>query len=174
MRIAAIGTAALLTAMAAWPAGAVDDDPVAVVRALMRLQQSLIATNGADGEGPWSATSLDHFYTPELKAAYLAVMERSKQLGEPLLNGDPIVGRQEYCALRNLEVEMQAGAGNQVGVTAAFQSQWCFPAAGPAVAEAETVVAFVLTYVRGRWLIDDFVQEGQGSFRELLANLLRE
>ncbi len=173
MRVTAM-VAVLLAAVAASPVQAAGEDPVALVRELMRMQQTMIATNGADGEGPWSPTSLDYFYTPELKAAYLAVMERSQARNEPLLNGDPIVGRQEYCTLRNLEVEMQAGAGNQVGVTAAFQSQWCFPEAGPAIAGAETVVAFVLTYDRGRWRIDDFVQEGQGSFRELLASLMRE
>ncbi len=174
-RVTAMLAAAWIVLLPAGMAGAAEGDPVALVKEVMRLELWTIATGRPpDADSPFGDAALDRFYTPELKAAYLAVMERSRLLNEPLLDGDPITGRQEYCPLRDLEVEMADGIDNRVGVTVAFRSQWCFPEAGPAVADELTVLAFVLVRGVDGWRIDDFVDERQGSFRDLLADLMKQ
>lgn len=170
--ILAAGLAAFLPAGSAFAA---NDDPVAVVKEVMRLELWTIATGLPPGDDdPFSEASLGRFYTPALREAYGAVMARSARLNEPLLDGDPITGRQEYCPLKDVAVEMADGIDNKVGVTAVFRSQWCFPEAGPGVANELTELAFILVHGDDGWRIDDFVDARQGSFRDLLADLMKE
>ncbi len=161
--------------MAGFAPAAAEDDPVALVKDLLRLEMWMISASDPGEDQPFSDSALVRFYTPALTGAYLAVMERQRVRNEPMLNGDPITGRQEYCPLRDIAVGLAAPpTADAATVIASFRSQWCYPEAGEAVAGEVTDLAFVLVQVDGGWRIDDFVDSRQGSLRELLATLMRE
>ena len=148
----------------------VGSDPVSLVKALIREEVALI--EGAGLGDPFGKEAVDRLYTTDLAAAYAAVMDRQARLNEPLLDGDPITGHQEYCPLRGVAIELTARGDEAAVVTARFMSQWCYPEAGPAVAGEVTEVIFDLVRVGGEWRIDDFANSHYGSFRALLTQLM--
>lgn len=148
------------------------NDPVVLAKALMLAETAYIETNGV--VGPFDEEVLERAYTADFIAAYLAVLDAEEARNEPLLDGDPITGRQEYCQLRNLEIEAVAVEPMSAEVAARFQSQWCFDEVSAEVQEAVTEIVFHMVLVDGVWLVADFDHGDYGSFRRLLGELLTQ
>ncbi len=148
----------------------VGTEPIELVKQLMREEVAMILEPGT--VDPFGEEELLVFYTRELALAYVDVMERAAALNQPLLDGDPITGHQEYCPLRNLTAEETARDVAAAEITVTFQSQWCFADAPAEIRDEVTTIAFYLVPDSGEWRIFDFAHSAYGSFREHLAFLM--
>jgi len=148
----------------------VGDSPVTLVKELMRQEIEYV---GETGRGdPLAGEALNRLFTDDLREAFQNVIDLGAALGEPLIDGDPITGRQEYCStLRGVTVDGNFETQTTADVTATFQSQWCFPDAGEAAGEV-TEIVFHLVKRNGEWRIQDFDHSLYGSFREHLGYLM--
>jgi hypothetical protein len=149
----------------------VGDTPVTLVKELMRQE---IVYLGQTGEGdPLAGDALDRLFTEDLRQAYQGVLDLQQALGEPLIDGDLITGRQEYCpTLQGVTVDGDFETQTTADVTATFMSQWCFPEAGPEVAGEVTEIVFHLVKVYDEWRVEDFDHSLYGSFRDWLGMLM--
>lgn len=147
------------------------DDPVALVRELMRLELWAIASTDPGEDIPFSEASLARFFTPEFAAAYNAVMDRQERIHEPLIDGDLILNSQEYCPIVDVAVQRIGAAPNDALVQVHFRSQWCWPDIPREIADRVDMVEFVLVRGADGWRIDDF--GSGGSARRLFVELLR-
>ncbi len=149
----------------------VGDSPVTLVKELMRQEIEYLAQTGRGD--PLAGEALDRLFTEDMREAYQGVVDLQVALGEPLIDGDPITGRQEYCTtLRGVTVEGDFETQTTAGVTARFMSQWCYPAAGPEVAGEVTEIVFSLVKRNDEWRIEDFDHSLYGSFRDWLGLLM--
>ena len=148
----------------------VGTEPIEVVKQLMREEVAMILEPGT--VDPFGEEELLVFYTRDLAQAYVDVMERQAALNQPLLDGDPITGHQEYCPLRNITAEETARDAATAEITVTFQSQWCFADAPAEIRDEVTTIAFYLVPDSGEWRIFDFAHSAYGSFREHLAFLM--
>ncbi|MCW5714192.1 MAG: hypothetical protein KIT43_06760 [Bauldia sp.] len=149
----------------------VGDSPVTLVKELMRQEIEYL---GQTGRGdPLAGEALNRLFTDDLREAFQDVIDLQVALGEPLIDGDPITGRQEYCpTLQGVTVDGDFETQTTAGVTATFQSQWCFPEAGPEIAGEVTEIVFHLVKRNGEWRVADFDHSLYGSFREHLQYLM--
>ena len=159
--------------VAALPAAAIAqaaDDPVEVVRELMRLELWSISAADVGEDHPFSEASLARFFTPEFAAAYEAVMDRQVRLNEPLIDGDLILNSQEYCPIIEVAVGKLGAGANDAVVQVHFRSQWCWAGVAPEVTERVDLMQFRLVRGADGWKIDDF--DSGGSVRQLFAELV--
>ncbi|MGV8840426.1 MAG: hypothetical protein ACWA6X_08995 [Bauldia sp.] len=147
------------------------DTPVTLVKELMRQEIEYL---GQTGRGdPLAGEALARLYTDDLRDAYQTVVDLQAALGMPLIDGDPITGRQDYCpALQGVVVDGDFETQTTADVTARFMSQWCFADAGPAIAGEVTEIVFHLVKRNGEWRIADFDHSLYGSFRAWLGSLM--
>lgn len=149
----------------------VGDTPVTLVKELMRQEIDYLAQTG-QGDA-LAGDALDRLFTEDLRQAFQGVIDLQEALGEPLIDGDPITGHQEYCpTLRGVTVDGDFETQTTAEVTARFLSQWCFPEAGPEVAGEVTEIVFRLVKVYDEWRIADFDHSLYGSFRDWLGLLM--
>ena len=148
----------------------VGTEPIELVKQLMREEVAMILEPGT--VDPFGEEELIRFYTHDLALAYATVMERQVAINQPLLDGDPITGHQEYCPLRNITAAETARDVAAAEITVTFQSQWCFAEAPAEIRDEVTTIAFYLVPDSGEWRIFDFAHSAYGSFREHLAFLM--
>ncbi|MCW5696792.1 MAG: hypothetical protein KIS96_08675 [Bauldia sp.] len=114
-------------------------------------------------------------YAPDLVAAYEAVMTRQEELNEPILEGNLITGRQEYCPLGDLVIDApDMPTEGEAAIHVSFASQWCFTEAPEAIRNEVTELTFRLVEVEEGWLIVDIDHSLYGSLAAYLADLAAE
>lgn len=142
--------------------------PIDFVKELMRYEVEFIEMSGQSG--PFTDEALAVLFSEDFADAYNDVLDLAEARDEPLLDGDPITGRQEYCPLRGIHVEAGVITQTTATVTARFMSQTCFDIE-PAFANEVTEIVFHFVREDGEWAIDDFDHSLYGSFRGLLNEL---
>lgn len=116
-------------------------DPAAVVRSLYDRYM----TEGAqfpplEDQAPWSNAT---------RALLLAMMQRSQQINEPILDFDPIIAAQDY-QLSNLNVVTEAVVeGSHASARATFDNSG-----------TRTEVVYDLVWEDDRWKVDNIRGEG--------------
>lgn len=143
--------------------------PIEVVKEVLRLEIAYVAMDfSAD---PFSEEALERLYSEDFADAYNEIMRLMEERNEPLLDGDPITGHQEYCALSGLTADEGVVTQTTATVTVSFGSQWCLEGAPPEVIGEVTTIVFHLSREDDRWVIDDFEHSLYGSFRAVLMEL---
>ncbi len=155
-------------------AAAQADEPVDTVRTLMQLETWAITAVDPGADRPFSDYSLGTYFTDAFADAFAAVRAKEQELDLPLIDGDVIIGSQEYCPLRDVFIAPGEVAEGRAEVRVTFQAQWCYPEAGDAVSGHTTEVTFHLVEVDARWLVDDFAVDTDESFRSVMESLLDE
>jgi hypothetical protein len=111
-------------------------------------------------------------YYPDLVAAYDAVMTLQEERNEPILDGNLITGRQEYCPLEDVVVDApEVPTEGEASVHVSFNTQWCFADAPDEIRNEVTEITFRLIEVEEGWLITDLDHSLYGSLMAHLADL---
>jgi hypothetical protein len=123
------------------PDGAAATDPAAIIRPVYdRYMTPDAQFPDLLDQAPW---------TNSLRAVLEAMMARSQQINEPILDFDPIIGAQDY-QLSNLNVANEAiSEGSHAVVRASFDNSG-----------ARTEIVYDLIWEDDRWKVDNIRGDG--------------
>jgi hypothetical protein len=142
-------------ALAASSAGAAADDPSTPVREAYRVERESLGQHWTSGrKPPWRAPHRDKLFSKrfaELWATDERYSEATHELGN--FDSDPFIAAQDYRddVLHDLVIDIVKRKGNRAEVRARFTNF------GP------VTVRFVVIRERGRWVIDDILNTGDGT-----------
>jgi hypothetical protein len=140
------------------------------------------ATDGGDEDSdiPYidylSDEWLDRDFSAGIAKLYREGSQRAAEKDEPFIDYEPVIGAQDFCPLKDVDVKLAGEKDGVYDVVASFKAESCFGDDGDA--DAVTQTHFRVIEENGKPVIDDIVvkrgDEEQDSFKKIMQDYLAQ